>query len=285
MSTRAQPVVIPGPNAQDMLGILTLPTAVAPLHSAGVLFVVGGPQYRVGSHRQFVELGRRIAAAGHPVLRFDFPGMGDSPGDVVHFENAGPYIAAAVDAFQSLRANNGKVVLWGLCDGASACLLYTQATRDPRVNGLVLLNPWVRSDEGLARARIKHYYRQRLMEPAFWRKFATGRIGWQALSGLAANLRTMNIRPAATLTFQELMANGWRALDGKILLFLSGRDLTAQEFREHTQPHPAWAGLLSIPQVTAHTLEGADHTFSSRAAQHEVERLMLDWLEGYGRCS
>ena len=43
----------------------------APDSERGVLVVVGGPQYRVGSHRQFVLLARALAAAGIPVLRFD----------------------------------------------------------------------------------------------------------------------------------------------------------------------------------------------------------------------
>ena len=40
--------------------------------ATGVLIVVGGPQYRVGSHRQFVLLARDLAAAGFAVMRFDF---------------------------------------------------------------------------------------------------------------------------------------------------------------------------------------------------------------------
>ncbi|MEQ8659382.1 MAG: hydrolase 1, exosortase A system-associated, partial [Gammaproteobacteria bacterium] len=53
-------------------------TAVGVLHAAagasatGVVVIVGGPQTRVGSHRQFVLLARRLAAAGYPVLRFDY---------------------------------------------------------------------------------------------------------------------------------------------------------------------------------------------------------------------
>ena len=35
--------------------------------STGVLVVVGGPQYRVGSHRQFVLMARDLAKAGYPV--------------------------------------------------------------------------------------------------------------------------------------------------------------------------------------------------------------------------
>ena len=35
--------------------------------ATGVVIVVGGPQYRVGSHRQFLLLARRLAASGIPV--------------------------------------------------------------------------------------------------------------------------------------------------------------------------------------------------------------------------
>lgn len=278
MSCHEQALVIPGPNAQDMLGIVSLPAPHAPQSTTGVVIVVGGAQYRVGSHRQFVQLARCLAAAGYPVLRFDFPGMGDSPGDPVPFADSAPHIAAALDAFCDNAARVGKVVLCGLCDGASASLLYLQARHDPRVAGLVLLNPWVRSDAGLARTRVKHYYRQRLLEPAFWRKLATGGVGWQALRGLGSNLRAMQQQAPQTLTFQELMAHSWRAFEGNIMLILGERDLTAQEFVGHAKTHPAWRDLLSRPGVSQHTVQGTDHTFSSASAQREVETVVLAWL-------
>ena len=46
---------------ETLLGILAEPQT--PAHT-GVVVVVGGPQYRVGSHRQFVLLSRALAAAG-----------------------------------------------------------------------------------------------------------------------------------------------------------------------------------------------------------------------------
>lgn len=283
MSYHEHPLVVTGPKVQDMLGIVSLPAPGAPQKTTGVVIVVGGAQYRVGSHRQFVQLARFLAAAGYPVLRFDFPGMGDSPGDPVPFEDSAPHIAAAIDALRGQGTRVGKVVLWGLCDGASASLLYMQARHDPRVAGMVLLNPWVRSDAGLARAQVKHYYRQRLMEPDFWRKLAAGGVGWQALRGLGKNLRAMRQKPPETLTFQELMAHGWKALEGKIMLILSERDLTAQEFVEHAKTHPAWRGLLSRPGVTQHAVHGADHTFSSTSAQREAEAVVLAWLNDLDR--
>jgi hypothetical protein len=51
-------------EADTMLGILHEP--VAPSAPVGVLIVVGGPQYRAGSHRQFVLLARALRKLGTP---------------------------------------------------------------------------------------------------------------------------------------------------------------------------------------------------------------------------
>ena len=143
---------------------------------------------------------------------------------------------------------------------------------------LALLNPWVRSEAGLARAQVKHYYRQRLLEPAFWRKLAAGGVGWTALRSLLKNLRAMRQAAAPSLTFQELMAQGWHAFEGKILLILSERDLTAQEFMDHAATQPAWRDALQRPGASLHRLAGADHTCSPPASQAQVEDLTLAWL-------
>jgi len=64
-----------------------------------VLIIVGGPQYRVGSHRQFVLLARHLAAQGIPVMRFDVRGMGDSKGKPRNFGQLDDDLRAATDCF------------------------------------------------------------------------------------------------------------------------------------------------------------------------------------------
>ena len=112
-----------GCAGEQLMGILALPDA--PL-ATGVVIIVGGPQYRAGSHRQFVLLSRALASAGHSVLRFDYRGMGDSTGDLQNFETVNPDIDCAIDTLQAGVPGLLKVVLWGLCDGASAALLYSK---------------------------------------------------------------------------------------------------------------------------------------------------------------
>ena len=123
-----------------LIGVLHRPNHP---QTTGVVVVTGAPQYRIGSHRQYVLLGRRLAEAGFAVLRFDYRGMGDSEGEFVGFEGVEDDIRAAIDCFFEEVGELRRIALWGLCDGASAAAFY--AALDRRVGALILINPWVRS--------------------------------------------------------------------------------------------------------------------------------------------
>lgn len=267
---------------ETLVGILAAPQTARP--SLGVVVVVGGPQYRAGSHRQFVLLSRALAAGGYPVLRFDYRGMGDSSGALRDFNDVSSDIGAAIDTMQRHLPSVTKVALWGLCDGASAALLYCDETNDARVRGLCLLNPWVRSEASLARTHVKHYYAQRLRQKEFWFKLLSGKVALAALEGLWNNVRLMGSdskTPASgvTLPFQQRMAKTWSDFRGSILLLLSGDDYTAKEFLEYANMDSAWTGLLGKPEVARHELPEADHTFSDAESRTKAESLTLDWLK------
>lgn len=248
-----------------------------------ILIVTGGPQYRIGSHRQFVLLAREFAAAGFPTFRFDHRGTGDSEGPFLGFERIEADIDAAITALLEHTPGVERVVVWGLCDAASAVLLY--AARDPRVAGLLLVNPWVREPEGEARALVKHYYGRRLLDPAFWHKLLSGEVAVvAALRGFAAGIVgwlraavALRHTAAAALPLPARMAQGLADFQGPVGLILSGRDLTAHEF-EDAATDSSWRRLLAEPRVARHSLPMADHTFSRRAWREEVARWTLSWL-------
>lgn len=272
-------------GSRSLVGVLSLPADSEAAPTVGVVIIVGGPQYRAGSHRQFVLLARTLASAGYPVLRFDYAGMGDSEGDQQNFETTATDIGAAISQLQRRAPSLTRIALWGLCDGASAALLYLQSNEDSRVAGLCLLNPWVRSAESLARTQVKHYYLERLQQREFWAKLLRGKVAIEAVKGLVANLRVAtrgkksDQKNAALQNYQQKMALALRRFEGQILLILSGRDYTAKEFVEYTQTHGEWRTAFQHPNLERLDLAQADHTFSDVPDRTAVERQTLSWLD------
>lgn len=263
-----------------LVGILHLPPCPQP---RGVLIVTGGPQYRVGSHRQFVLLARSLCASNIPVLRFDFRGMGDSEGTPRTFEQVDDDMRAAVAHFFHAVPTMRELVLWGLCDGATAAAFH--ASDDARIRGLVLLNPWVRSARGEARATLRYYYFARLREREFWRKLASGALGVVAAArALGQVFRLAHGRDAAAAQDQDLpqrLYHAMRAFQGQVLIVLSGADLTGREFAGLQADHAHWRALLAQPHVRQVTLPQANHTFARAVWREEVASLCADWIASW----
>jgi exosortase A-associated hydrolase 1 len=277
-----------------LIGIVHQPEFVKPI---GILLVVGGPQYRVGSHRQFVLLARFLAGQGYPVMRFDYRGMGDSEGDPRSFAHVDDDIAVALDVFYLHCKGLKDVVIWGLCDAASAALFY--AYQDERVRGLVLLNPWIYTEQGAAKTYLKHYYLKRFLSRDFWSKVIHGQFNvTDSLTGLfglvvkvfskiptdpsQSNDSDFKRGVDANLALPVRMLECLKRFKYPVLLILSGRDLTADEFKDTVQNDLAWQSLLNKESLTRFDIPEADHTFSSEAMKKQVEETILNWLNKLG---
>jgi uncharacterized protein len=258
--------------------------------NVGVLVVVGGPQYRVGSHRQFVLLTRHLAANGVPSMRFDARGMGDAQGEQRRFDEIEADIAAAIDCFFKQCPTLTGVILWGLCDGASATLFY--AYQDSRVKGVVILNPWVYTQQGAAKTYLKHYYLQRLLSKDFWRKVFSFKFDYLSSIGSLLSLfkqavgndnepGTANsvVKVDQQLALPIRMRECLRQFAFPVLLILSGRDLTANEFKETVKSDPQWQALLDDPRVTRQDFAEADHTFSTALWRDQVAEWTVVWAK------
>lgn len=266
---------------ESLVGIISQPAE--PVRGAaadtGIVIIVGGPQYRAGSHRQFVLLARALAGGGHAVLRFDCRGMGDSTGKAPGFDAIDADIGAAIDALQVACPGVQKVVLWGLCDGASAALLYGRHTRDVRLAGFALANPWLHTEQAEAHAIVHRRYRQRLREGAFWRKLLNGGINpLRKLNEMWHHWRTARAGSAPGQVTRQLLA-ALHEQQLPMLLLLCRRDATAQAFLAQLQLE----GSSFLAQAHVHRVDfaAADHTFSRAEWRCAVEEETLAWLRAH----
>lgn len=255
-------------------------TLAGVLHPAagatGVVIVSGGVQTRAGSHRGFVALADRLAAAGYPTLRFDRRGVGDSDGDDRGFRDSADDIAMAIAALRASFPQLKQVIGWGLCDGASALALKATSLG---LDGLILANPWTRDADGPTdlppRAALAARYRQRLTSPREWLRVA--RHGVDVRKAVRGLLRVTQ-REAVPQTAQDLAA-ALAAFGGPVKLLLSGRDATAQSFAA------LWRGVPFRPararrDIDLETLPDATHTFARGEDAEAMARACIEWISG-----
>lgn len=242
----------------------------------GVLVVVGGPQYRVGSHRQFVQLSRALAKQGVGSFRFDYRGMGDSSGNKQPFDQIDDDIRAALDAYSAITGLK-RFVIWGLCDAASAAWIYSHT--DDRVEGLLLMNPWLKNASAKGKTMLRHYYLQRLLSKTFWQKLLRGGVNLKASVADAKGFaKEASAKEELVIgTYQDRMLKGAMAYQGQTCLILSGNDLTAKEFEQVAFGDKDWKKALR-KKSQVHRLKDADHTFSSLAWKQQVEKLTADFV-------
>lgn len=163
--------------------------------------------------------------------------MGDSDGAARTFEHVNDDLRKAIDHFFARCPQLQEVVLWGLCDGASASMFY--AGTDERVTGMVLLNPWVRTVQGAARTVLRHYYAKRLLETGFWHKLLHGRFDFRAAArDVARTTSSSMMANASDASLPDRMLRGLNRFKGNVLFIISGNDLTAQEFVNLTGAQP-----------------------------------------------
>lgn len=127
-----------------------------------VVILNTGILHRVGAGRLSVILARRLAIAGHHVLRFDLSGIGDSTrrrDNLPPIEGAIADLRDAVEWFQAARGFK-RVILIGNCSGADLALLY--AGTDQRVVGMALVDASTPPTLG--------YYVRKCLDHEVWRR-------------------------------------------------------------------------------------------------------------------
>ncbi|KGJ97331.1 hydrolase 1, exosortase A system-associated [Colwellia psychrerythraea] len=275
--------VIFNSNGKQLIAIEHLPMVEAlpsdkTQAKKGLIIVVGGPQTRVGSHRLFVYLARALAKRGITVFRFDYTGAGDSEGEISPFTNVKNDISAAIDTFKQRHDDITDLALWGLCDAASAILLYLNETaQQDKIKHLFLVNPWVRQTHTAAKTYLRSYYIKRIVSKDFWHKLLSGKVKGKMAFGEIKSFHKQSQVSQNTNTADNFVTQMLQGLDeftGKCNIMLSGNDLTADEFKLLVKSNKHWRDITARDTIDVQTISQTDHTFSQRDKQNQLVKLV-----------
>ncbi len=225
----------------------------------GWVFVTGGTQTRVGPHRLYERLAHHLAERGAAVIRFDRPGVGDSPGGDAGYLDSGAGIAAAAGALRDAFPRVETLAGFGLCDGATALALRGRAAGIAR---LVVANPWVvePTDDLPPAAAIRGYYARRLLDPRAWWKLLRGGVSLPKL--------VRGVARGATRDDAALAARFARGVPADTAIVLAQGDGTAQAFAG------AWRQLADAPAIETVVIATASHSFAEPAAFAALARCL-----------
>lgn len=260
---------------KNLFGILHLPDNAIDVESI-LLMVVGGPQTRIGSHRLYVQLARKLACHGNAVFRFDYEGIGDSEGDWLSYKFSGPSISAALDYLSKRIRSLKNTIIWSLCDGATASAVFA-ASNQHRVNSMILCNPYLHTEQGRAKTFLKYYYVRRVMEKEFWQKFLSFRISLKESifsfhdlikksKGDSSNGNVLSKEYEIEIHPEEFI-RGILNFRNPIRFLISSDDLTAMQFYDLCNDHPKLKAAVKSKKMSIKIINGADHTFSGSEAK------------------
>ncbi|KUR79311.1 hydrolase 1, exosortase A system-associated [Novosphingobium sp. Fuku2-ISO-50] len=228
----------------------------------GLLIVSGGSEIRAGAFGGMAHLAARLAETGGvPVFRFDRRGIGDSDGENGGWQGSQDDIAAALAAFRAALPGMRRVVGFGICDAASALMLYGAG-----LDGLVLANPWTLDDAdddaaGHTPGALRRRYLTRLADPrALWR-LLSGRIDLRKLfRGLGRAVQ----RSEAPSPLVDTLRSGLARFAGPVTLLIAAGDRVGQRFGA------VWPN--DDPRVMIHPT--GSHTFADNAGDWLFDRLI-----------
>ena len=242
----------------------------------GLLIVSGGNEIRSGAHRGMARLAAAVAAAGHPVLRFDRRGVGDSEGENLGFEQEGEDIAAALALFRAQCPQLTRVTAFGNCDAAAALLLHYQAGGP---DALLLANPWAidspvesgrQADALPPPAAIRARYAAKLRDPREWVRLLRGGVD---LRKLVRGIFATRVRPMSNRLVDRLALALGKCLV-PVTILLATRDATALAFAA------VWPDAFATDEqhVPVERLDSASHGFADAEARVWLEARVVEAL-------
>jgi pimeloyl-ACP methyl ester carboxylesterase len=274
--------------------------------SVGIVLLPAGLKYRVGPHRFYVSLSRRLAGEGYMVLRFDPLGIGESDGvlqrgligEIWRKIQSGGYVNDTLLACQAMRDSFGlkRIIAGGICGGAITAQL--SAAKQPQtiegvlsISTVVNLSPVQKltaNSIGSAQADHDfHGYLRKLISGDAWIRIIKLESDFSAIGrtlvarardlmpfrGHRAKTYSTSENPKFMESFYQLERNGVNHL-----LLFSGNDSRWFEFKDMVlDGHLAGRPLGNYTEIKV--IAEADHELQFSEWQNAAHDIVREWLD------
>ncbi|MBN8421669.1 MAG: alpha/beta fold hydrolase [Verrucomicrobia bacterium] len=295
-------------STPDLFGIMTEPVA-RPTSLPWIVMINAGAAYRIGPGRIHVAMARQLAALGHPCLRLDINGIGDSVAADPEKEND-TYAATAfrdvslVCDYLHAQEPGRPIVLLGLCSGAYVAFQSAAQLPHPAIIESILINPLVFfwkegmtiNDTNTDQLVAWREYWNAIFKWSQWKLLLTGRTRM----GFAGSLKRFagHVRPRFLISGRrapqkerivshsgcghpvrkDLPRDLSRVADADrtLAMFVSDNDpgyflLMCQARRKATQ-------MMKQGRLQCRFIHQADHTFSTAQARQTFYQSLTDYL-------
>ncbi len=271
-----------------MYGILHRPDpACETATKTGILFINAGIRSRRGTNRSYVRFARALTRHGYFALRYDPPGIGDSPGvirnvtDYKHQFLDNPHSHQAAIDFFTRETGITRVGLFGLCGGAYSALMASGNAE--HVSFLILTSLPVQelgemTENDISSGIAVQQYLRKITQWRSWFKLLTGKSQYRWLGRVLVNMATGNYKRP------ELDQKLWNATkqfidrQGRMLFVYGSLDPIYPPFNDIYLEELKRRYRKQTP-CDIHVVENANHDFSQLRWQNELFDKAIEWLE------
>jgi pimeloyl-ACP methyl ester carboxylesterase len=256
-------------EGRRLLGVLSVPEHQQS-DAPAVLIPNTGLDHRVGPNRLHVQIARALAQLGHPVLRMDLSGMGDS----LPAPGASDSVAdqrAALDELARLGIARRFLVV-GICSGGHDAHLLASA--DPRVTGAAFVDHYAFPTPTF----VRRYWLDRIFDLR-----RLGNFLRRKFSGQGPDKSEIAFGPSALQYFSPPTreqfgsdVEGFVARNIALFYLYTGEVQSEYNYREQlTDGFPV---LRDYPRLTLHFVPRSDHTFTRAFMREQLIALLGEWV-------